>query len=491
MNAPRGVDLPAANRRASAAFAAILRDTAERFPALGPAIGRLNRKRLGDSLVRFEALRACLPAPKRVDAAESLVQAAAGHMVYADGDGRETPLPDYMSGTASPLRLTTKTCGAGGALKPKIVRGGATSTGAEIVRLAESMAARHELSRPAVDALAWIARQGAIDLSGEKFVVMGAAAEIAPTELLLEAGATVLFVDVQDGAAWAAARGIGNGTLVFVPGGADLVSQPREIAATIAAFAGGSPVHVGAFAYRGGQNMEWRLAAAMNAIVRALGPGIVASVAMAISPTSPAQASAEDAAEAARRLAQPSVADRFWRAIGVQRPSHHEQGGEAWPRTVVGMQGTSYLAAQYFEKRLAAEIYGTRGPRPGERRPVRVSANVAGITRTGSMDIPLFQAGFVGASALGVQSYAAETTRALSGLVYLENLLNPASIAAPAAAHADENEHARRLHATQIHGGLFAYPYAIDATMVRAGLIGLAKNPALIPGVVRSIVRGK
>jgi hypothetical protein len=75
--------------------------------------------------------------------------------------------------------------------------------------------------------------------------------------------------------------------------------------------------------------------------------------------------------------------------------------------------------------------------------------------------------------------------------VYLENLLNPASIAAPGTAEVDENERARRIHATQIHGGLFAYPYAIDATMVRAGMIGLAKNPRLIPGVARSVIRGK
>src|SRR5512139_2544451 len=121
MNAPRGVDLPAANRSASTAFGGILRHTAEQFPALGAAIGRLDRKHFGESLVRFEALRASLPAPKRVDAAELLVQSAAGHMVYADGDGRETPLPEYMRGNASPLRLTTNAYPAGGALKPKIV----------------------------------------------------------------------------------------------------------------------------------------------------------------------------------------------------------------------------------------------------------------------------------------------------------------------------------------------------------------------------------
>ena len=123
----------------------------------------------------------------------------------------------------------------------------------------------------------------------------------------------------------------------------------------------------------------------------------------------------------------------------------------------------------------------TPRPRVGERRPVRVSANVAGITRTGSMDIPLFQAGFVGAEALGVRSYAPETMRAISGLVYLENLLDPSSIAALPDPSVDENERARRLHATQIHGGSFAYPYATDGALLRAGLIGLAQAPGARP----------
>ena len=133
----------------------------------------------------------------------------------------------------------------------------------------------------------------------------------------------------------------------------------------------------------------------------------------------------------------------------------------------------------------------TPRPRVGERRPVRVSANVAGITRTGSMDIPHFQAGFVGAEALGVRSDAPDTMRAISGLVCVENLLDPTSIAALPDPSVDENERARRLHATEIHGGSFAYAYAIDGTLIRAGLIGLARRPALVPGVARSVLRAQ
>jgi hypothetical protein len=491
MTSATGVDLPAANRSATTALDNLLRAAAAAFPALENAAAEADRRRPGEALVRFEATRASLPAPQRVDAAAWLVRAASERLVYADASGRETPLAECMKPGGAPLPTTTEVSGAGRALQPSVEYGGKRYVGNDLLALAETMANRCEVTRATVDALSWVARQPAIDLSSEKFVVMGGAAEIAPTALLLEAGATVLFLDVCDAARWAAERRVGSGTMVYAKERADLLARPREIAATIAEFADGAPVHIGAFAYRGGQNMEWRLAAAMNAIIRALDPAIVRSVGMAVSPTAPAQASPEDAAEAARRLARPSIGDRLWRSIGVQQPSLLERDGVAWPRTVVAMQGASYLAAQYIEKRLAAEVYGTRGTRPGERRPVRVSANVAGITRTKSMDIPLFQAGFVGAEALGVRSYAPETTRAISGLVYLENLLNPSSIAALPDPSVDENERARRIHATQIHGGLFAYPWATDGTMIRAGLIGLAKRPALVPGVVRSLLRGK
>ncbi|MCX7892449.1 MAG: hypothetical protein N2544_08820 [Burkholderiales bacterium] len=481
MNEHTGVDLPAATKSATALVAKLVRAAGDAFPALAEAAGGLDGKRLGESVVRFEAARAALPAPQRVDAAAFLARTAARALVYADA--RETPLAEYMQAAAPPLAVERRTFGAR-TLRPSVPLGDAAHAGADIVRLAEAMAARHELTRPAHDALAWIARRREIDLSRERFAIMGAAAEIAPTELLLAGGATVLFLDVNDAAAWAAAHGVSAGTLVSVKGGADLLRQPREIAATIAAFADGAPVHVGAFAYRGGGNREWRLAAAMNAIVRALDPKIVKSVGMAVSPTAPAQASEEDAAESLRRYARPSVADRVWRAIGVAPPALVVHGGAAFPRAVVAMQGSSYLAAQYLEKRLAAEVYATRGLAGDGAGPMRVSANVAGITRTASMDIPLFRAAFSGAEALGVASYAPRTTRALFGLIYLENLLNPASLAAPGGS---EDERARRVHATQVHGGLYAFPYAIDPTMPRAALVGLARNPALIPAVLRSL----
>ena len=134
MSASRGVDLPAANRSATAAFDVIMRAAADRFPALAPALGGVDRKHLGESLVRFEALRASLPAPQRVDAAKLLVRAAADRLVYAAADGLEIPLAEYMRHGAAPIPVEKATLGARSALQPRIPYGGTTYANADIVR---------------------------------------------------------------------------------------------------------------------------------------------------------------------------------------------------------------------------------------------------------------------------------------------------------------------------------------------------------------------
>ena len=57
-------------------------------------------------------------------------------------------------------------------------------------------------------------------------------------------------------------------------------------------------------------------------------------------------------------------------------------------------------------------------------RPVAVSANVAGITATRSLLHPLFQAGFLGAPSFGIEIYEPATTRLLSGLLTLHDVLH-------------------------------------------------------------------
>ncbi|HSA60140.1 MAG TPA: hypothetical protein VLJ37_10700 [bacterium] len=482
-----GVNLPV--RSATALFQTILAGAAEAYPALAAHVEGISARNFGERLIRFEAERAALESPGRVDSAFLMTRLAAEQIVYVQGDGSKIPLAQFMRERAEPLSTTVLEVGTPRGLAPRIAYEGRIHAGGEIAELARDFLSRRTITPAAADALAWVARQRAIDLAGRKFVMMGAGAELAPTELLLNAGATVLFLDLSSAEKYVADRALQSGTVVHAPGGANLLTQPREIAATIEAFAAGDPVHIGAFAYVGGHAMEWRLTASMNAVLRSLDPALVGSIGLYISPTAPAEAQREDAVASLGGFADPRFADRKWRGLGVLRKNLHEHEGTFWPRNIVSLQGASYLAAQYVEKRLAAEVFAARGTGDGKGRPVTVSANVAGITRTRSMQIPTFQAGFLGAPSLGLETYDPATTRWLSGLLFLQGVLDPDAVGSATSPFEDENEKVRRLSSLQVHGAVYSHPYAVEGAITRAALIGLGKRPRLIPGFVRSLFK--
>lgn len=483
-----GVDLPATHRSASSALIEVIRAGARRVPALGQAAAALSREALGETVLRFEAARVALPMRERVEAARAIVEASARLMQCIGSDGEARPLPDALhacisSGGSAGSRQQSHRAGRTGGMVPRVPWGDAIREGPAIEAVVDEMVARNSISPSAAEALRWVAGRPLLDLTGERFVVMGAAAELAPTELLLEAGAEVLHLDIASPQRWLARGKPSAGTLVWPQAASDLLADPVAVLSTILAFADCRPVHLGLFGYAGGANREWRLAAAMNAIARAMPTHLVKSIGMYVSPTSPAQALGRDAAIALARARRPSLGERCWQAGGVLRHNMLEADGRCWVRSVVAMQGTSYLAAQYVEKRLSAEVFALpwAGRAEGLERAPIVSAQVAGVTRTASMDIPAFKAALVGAAVLGVHSYTPTTTRWLSGLVYLENLLNPASGARPAG---DGSSHdADRVHSMQVHGGLYAYPWAIDGALKRAAVIGLWRQPRLIPAM--------
>jgi hypothetical protein len=344
--------------------------------------------------------------------------------------------------------------------------------GAEVRELADRMFDLHLMTPASADALRWAADHAGegLDLSGQKFVVMGAAAELAPTPHLLAAGATVLWLDVVEPALVPDAFA---GTLHFVPGGADLLAQPAEIVATIAAFADQDPVHVGMFAYAAGQGREWRLEAAMNAVARAIPRELLASIAVYVSPTSAIASHPHDARVATER-AVPGW-QRGLERLGVLHPNHARVGDVAVAQSIVQLQGASYQAAQYVAKILAAEAFAL-GAEADRRVPI-VSANVAGITNTSSMSEPVFQAGFAGAWHFRDEIFEPRTTRWLSALVMLHDLLEPKARPDP--------EHPERLFHRQIHGGVYSGHYRLEDAIRVAALIGLTKRPGLIPGFFR------
>ncbi len=361
---------------------------------------RLSRDQLADSVLLFEALRA--GSPRRTEIAQQLLKAGRERFVFRPESGRVIPLAEAMARPADPLPL--RTINMGQQKKPwvpHIPYDGQAYHGDALKVLAGSMAGEHHITEAANTALHWIADQGTLDLHESRFVIMGAGAELAPTQVLLAGGAKILWIDVGTPERFLTTHVMNSGALVYPRDGANLLTQPAEIAATIAEFAQGQPFHVGAFAYVGANAMEWRLTSAMNAIVRALDPALVSSFSLYISPSAPAKAEAEDVSYAREhRRGFLKLLER----MGRLKPNHFtleaaDEGGQeaprTWVRSIVARQGASYLAAQYLEKRLMAEILAMEGLR-SDVGPIAVSANVAGISDTRSMQLPAFQAGFAG-----------------------------------------------------------------------------------------------
>ncbi|RYE82293.1 MAG: hypothetical protein EOO75_20915 [Myxococcales bacterium] len=270
----------------------------------------------------------------------------------------------------------------------------------------------------------------------------------------------MLWVDLQRPPA------IVTGTVAYAPNAVDLLRQPKGVTAAIREFAGEDRVHLGMFAYAPGKGRELRLAEAMNTIAQDLGPKVLRSLALFVSPTSPGELQPEDAAVVESRRKAPKSWQRALSFVGVLKgPGHYGAGTHTAARAVISLQGANYQAAQYVSKMLRAEVFAHDG--------FRVSANVAGISRTKSLEHPLFLAAFEGAPSFGVRIFDADTTQALATLLMLHDLLKPATTGT-------ELEQARCVHAAQIHGGVYTLPWQFEAAVRAAAVLGAARRPGLV-----------
>lgn len=496
-----GVELPP-GRSASALLHGLLAEACARFPralaaAQLPERAADFRKRFPDILPRFEAARAA--SAQRSEIARFLFGASQAALRWCDAQG-ERPLADALADaianarnrsapadahspaaqppgdSRSPGAESARHASTGEAAARRLLPGvpfeGRSFRGAELRELGALLCERGLCTPAVATSLNWIAERAGRDglsLAGRRFAVLGAGAELAPTPLLLEAGAEVLWIDLA--APPHALRQMSAGRLHWQAEAGDLLQQPLAIAAQLARFAESGPLDIGLYAYAPGRGREWRLAGVMNALVNALPPEARRSASLLVSPTSPVLLEETAlAAEAQRRATRPAWQALLESAGLLGRGGGHTQVASARvTRSVVALQGASYQAAQYLEKLLAAETWRAHGP-PQSPAPFPVSANVAGITLTRSLSHPLFDAGFEGARAFGCLAFAPQTTRALCGLLSLHDLLNPA---------------APRLGPRHIHGGVFALPYPINPAIQTAALIGLARRPTLLTALLR------
>lgn len=451
-----------------------------------PKDAKAFRKQYAAALIAFEKRR--VASPERAAIAKTIVDASRDAMVYSEGE-EHTPLAEYLEEPGRALVPETLQLKQSAGLVPEVTFQGRHYQGPQLAELADRWLEEHWMTPSAHEGIRWTLDQamqgpeGRADLVGHKIVCLGGGAELSPTRAMLRAGADVLYLDVRPPSEELLNDPRVSGTITFVPGGANLLTQPREIAATIRAFAGDDPVHIGMYAYSGGAAQEWRLTAAMNAIVRSLPPALVRSLVMLISPTTPGSVSAEDAATAGARKRW------FLSPLALGRsPSAAGQSGELPNRishSIVGLQGVAYQAAQYIGKMMAAEVYATYGS-DDRSEGLTISAPVAPITKTASLKHPLFDAGFEGAELFGILVSEPQPTRVMCALLAFHDLLRPD---APSRREGlSPRERLAAIMGEQIHGGVFAQPHGLEREIMAAAVAGLAKKPSLLPPAARFLM---
>lgn len=461
----------AASDSGSSFFLRMLGEAAARFPeVLGPAQlpsdPNVFKKAYGDALIRFEAAR--IASPQRVEIARFLRAQLIAELRLRHGPDEAPLLEALKTKVPAPSTLTREPSGKAG-LRAEVTCDGRTYRGLEVLELVDQLTAAHHLTDAAARGVRWTiehieSRGGTLDLTGERFALIGASAELSPVSVLLEAGATVRWLDVKPPTLPASA-----GRVIASERPDDLLAHPREVVAALEAFAKDGPIHLGFFAYAPGASRELRLAGAMDALTEALDPTLVRSVSCYVSPTSPGELQPEDAAWMKERKA--AAWQRGLAAVKALR-APGAFGGVS--RAIISLQGAGYQAAQYLAKLIAAEVLACSG------RPWNLSMNVAGITNTRSLSHPLFQAGFVGAPLFGVRIFEPVTTRSLNALLMLHDLLNPDAPGAAARVHTPDLERAKAVRSQQVHGGVYGMPWLFESAVQSAAVIGLGRKPQLL-----------
>lgn len=486
---PRGIALSA-----GATGAVLLRELLqgaleaypEAFPAFElPADADGFKSRCAELLPRFEALRVC--SGKRAEIARHIALDAEARLRFVDG-ADERPIATLWHDAVEPLPIVRVDLPGERRLVPSARYDGKVYVGLELEALADGLDEARLASRAACRALSHIARRASegegLSLEGQRFVLIGAGAELSPVYALLAAGAEVLWLDLSNPPIERLLEPRLGGALYYVNGGIDLLARPAAVRATLLAFAAGQPLHLGLYACASGGAREARLAIAMNALARSLPPAQLASISCLLSPMSVSPIQPEDAERADARRDSASTLERTLRRTGPLSAGHVTGGDVRIACAVVSQQGTSFQVAEYVGKRLAAEAFATYGSAldPDAPTPLIVSANMAPITSTRSLATPLLSAAASGAADVHILIAEPKTAREISTLLMLHDVL---SLDSPESTPPDPSARLAALFARQFHGGVHAQPYALEGLVRVAALRGIAHHPKLALGLLR------
>lgn len=461
----------------------VLSDSVRAFPDAFSDLGFVDssvqfREKYPALLPWFEATR--VDSPDRLLIAESLVRGAASKVVWGT-NGLEIPLVDKVAEGVEPFDLKTKVFGLDGSLIPNVVWDGQARNGGDLITSTADLIESGFASKEVLDGIRWIVQEAGtegITLRNRRIVVMGASAELAPTQLFLEGGADVLWIDLRPPPEELLNSERLSGRLHWVDGGSDLLAQPNRIRSTIEEFAGKEAIDLGLYAYGPGHTREWRLTATMNAIVNCLSKETARTITLLISPTTCGVLSETDLELEAQNLDERPT----WQALAQRSgllghgQGHVRVGDTCTNRGIVPIQGTSYAAAQYLGKLIPAEVWATSDS------TYCVSANTAGVSRTASVRHPVFDTAFEGATAFGVRTFSPETTARLNGLLAIRDWLKPRH----GPTGNNDPTMANAVTSTRVHGGIYNLPYPLDRALRVAAGLGAARHPQRIISMLHS-----
>lgn len=397
------------------------------------------------------------------------------HTVFShdDGDGPR-PVGDAVRASTAPPATRTVLGDGTAPRRLAVPYGGRERAGDELLATVDDWVARGVVEpavRTAIGEL--VADPDQLDLRGRWFGVLGAGAEMAPTELLLRWGADVAAVDLPVPAVWERLEQLaraGSGTLHApvlgtddVPG-ADLVVDAPSIRAWLAAL--GVPLVLGNYAYADGETFA-RLSVAADAILDALCDADAGHGVACLATPTDVFAVPYDVVEATRAR-QEGIGLRtlapLLRGASAGRllvPNHRrvvptEEGPVGIADSLVVQQGPNYALAKRIQRwrAIAADADG------------RFAAiHVAPPTRTVSVTRNrVLAAAYGGASLFDVEVFAPETSRTLMAAL-LVHALRTQQPRDPGAEPRPEHD----LTAPAAHGGLWrvrwetrsAFPFAI------------------------------
>jgi hypothetical protein len=417
-------------------------------------------------LPEFEAAR--INHPARTEIARLLAETFQDQLAYHSVDGI-CELKEHLAHPAKPLLLERLPPNNDPGWQPTLHF--LKQDWPDLSSLSQALVSEKIISAGAKEALAWLDEymggESCINLSSRKIVVFGASAEMAPTAQFNAAGAEILWLDLTPPTKLAESRFRG-GTVQFPADGVNLLTQPAEILATILAFAAGQRLDLCLYAYSPGQAREMRLTAAMNAIVNALPKALIESITLLLSPTTATPLDQIDLSAMTQRKNNRPRWEAVLDGLGLLGSGGGAtiKGNLGASRSLVGIQGASYQAAQYLAKLMAAETWAQSAPTDvNEKKLLRVSANTAPITQTRSIAHPVFDAAFIGATALGVQTFTPTQSQTLNGLLAVHDWVHPIS---------------PQPGKIRVHGGIHTLPYPMNTALRVAAVIGFVQSPKLL-----------